>query len=210
MTRIRQYGYMLAGLLMVASTPLYADFSKLEAPSESQGAWSIESVQEADNAAYFQALQSSQGMLFRTLGWGWPTGKLTLETNLDTLRFYIEQRQNRRAYSYVVRDSESRRLHGAVFVNPVQTRRGVPGFRAADYAMEVTFWLDKEALESSLNGEFINQLTNWLSDEWQVGHVVFPISYANHYAREQLEQANLSYVADDANNRELLYRFDAR
>ena len=210
MTWLRQYRWMLAGLLMLVSAPLYASFAELEAPQENEGAWSIEALQETDSAAYFQALRSSQAMLFRTLGWGWPTGKLTLETNLDTMRFYVEQRESRRSYSYVVRERQSRRLHGAVFINPVQNRLGIEGFRAADFDIEVTYWLDQTAQDSPISDEFIGQLTNWLRAEWGVNNVLFPVAQTNHYARQQLEQANLRYLSSDANNQELLYRFDAR
>lgn len=210
MNRLHKYGYLIAALLALVSAPLQASFSDLTPPSSSNGEWAIEAVQESDNQAYFQAFQSSQAMLNRTLGWGWPTGKLTVEGNLDTMRYYVEQRQRQRSYTYVIRDAQHRRLQGALFVNPVQRRPGVSGFRVSDFDIEVTFWLNQAGQESEISDALIPQITQWFRDDWGVRTVLFPISRDNHYARQQLEQANLQFVADNSNNNEMLYRFRAR
>ena len=195
---------------VILAMPAHAALDQLEAPQGRDGAWRIEAIQESDNPDYFRALQSSQSMLYETLGWGWPTARLTAEANLDTMRYYVEQRERRRSYSYVLRDAESGQLHGALFVGPVQARPGVQGFNPRSYDFEVTFWLAQTGQDLPISATLIPEITAWLRDAWRAKHVLFPIAQTNHFARQQLEQADLLFLANNANNNELLYRFDAR
>ena len=214
----RVYGTILlwVGLTITLSLALVpvsraqTSLEDVEAPERSQGAWHIEALQESDNQDYFHALQSSQGMLYRTLGWGWPAGRLTAEANLDTMRYYTEQREKRRAYTYVLRDAESGQLHGALFISPTQERPGVGVYNPRSFDLEVTFWLSQAGQDLPISSKLIPQVTGWLREAWNAEQVLFPIAETNHFARQQLEQADLIFLANNANNNELLYRFDAR
>lgn len=204
------YGVFWVCVAMILAMPAHAHLDQLEAPQSNDGAWRIEAIQESDNQDYVRALQSSQSMLYETLGWGWPTGRLTAEANLDTMRYYIEQRERRRSYSYVLRDAESGQLHGALFIGPAQERPGVQGFDPHSYDLEVTFWLAQTGQDLPIIATLIPEITAWLRDAWHAEQVLFPIAQTNHFARQQLEQADLLFLANNANNNELLYRFDAR
>lgn len=210
MNWVRICGVFLVWLGLALSGAVQANLDGLQAPQSTQGAWLIEALQETDNQDYFRALQSSQSMLYRTLGWGWPTGRLTAEANLDTMRFYVEQRDRRRSYSYVLRDAESGDLHGALFIGPAQVRPGLEGFNPRSYDVEVTFWLNQNGQDLPISTDLVTEVTRWLHEAWAVEQVLFPITQTNHFARQQLEQADLVFVANNANNNELLYRFDAR
>lgn len=201
--------YLLWLSCAVVSASAHASFSSLEAPEQDEGVWLIQVAQEQDSAAYFNAFQSSQPMLYRTLGWGWPTAKLTLESNVDTMRFYEQQHANNRAYTYVIRDGQ-RRIRGALFVNPVQSRPGLMGFDASQFEVEVTFWLNQQGQDSSAANELVPQIADWLRDDWGVRSALFPAARSNRFARQQYEGAGFDFVAEDSNNNEILYRFRAR
>ncbi|RAJ95378.1 GNAT family N-acetyltransferase [Aliidiomarina maris] len=200
-------GAVLAVMMMSSSHARELAFEPAPASDEK---WAIEPLQETDNQAYFQAFRSSQAMLLRTLGWGWPTPRLTPEGNLDTIRFYLQQHESQRGYTYVIRDAAHRRIRGAVFINPVQQRAGVNGFRAADYQAEVTFWLNQAGQESGDADALVPQLLTWLRDDWGLERVLFPSASSNQFARGQFEQSRLEFVAENANNDEILHRYRAR
>lgn len=210
MNMARIYGVFCVWVALTLATPAHANLDQVEAPQSSVGKWRIEAVQESDSQDYFRAMQSSQSMLYKTLGWGWPTGRLSAEINLDTMRYYVEQRERRRSYAYVMRDAESGHLHGALFIGRVQERPGVQGFNPHHYDLEVTFWLAQTGQDLPISADLITEVTEWLRDAWDAEQVLFPIAETNHFARQQLEQADLRFLANNANNNELLYRFDAR
>lgn len=196
--------------ILAMSVQVQAQLSELEAPDESAGAWHIETLQVSDNQAYYQAYASSQAMLQRTLGWGWPSTKQTAESNEDTMRFHADQHQRQRAYSYVIREGGPSALRGAVFINPVQPRTGLPGFSAHDFQVEVTFWLNQQGQASAQADQLMPQLRDWLADEWGIRSALFPVARSNHFTLQQLERHGFQMVVEDRNNDEILYSFRAR
>lgn len=201
---------MLALSMLIWSFQVHAQLADLTPPENSMGAWHIETLQVSDNLAYYQGYTTSQAMLQRTLGWGWPSAKQTPEGNEDTMRFHVEQHAQHRAFSYVIRDAEERALRGAVFINPVQSRVGLPGFSAHNFQVEVTFWLNQQGQESSQVDQLLPQLSEWLTNEWGIRTALFPVARSNSFALQQLERHGFVMVTEDRNNDEILYSFRAR
>lgn len=197
-------------VLLTLSVQAQAQLSQLQVQAESEGAWSIQALEIADNQAYYQAYLSSQAMLYRTLGWGWPSTKQTAEGNEDTMRFHVEQHEAKRAFTYVIREPQHLTLHGALFINPVHSRSGLPGFSAQDYEVEITFWLNQQGQESAQADQLIAQVNQWLAQEWGIQSALYPVARSNQFARQQLEQQGLELVTEDRNSGELLYSFRAR
>lgn len=187
-----------------------AQLSQLQVQAESEGAWRIQPLEVADNQAYYQAYQSSQAMLYRTLGWGWPSTKQTAEGNEDTMRFHVEQHEAKRAFTYVIRESDHLALRGALFINPVHSRSGLPGFDSDRYEVEVTFWLNQQGQDSAQADELMGQINQWLAQEWGIRSILYPIAQSNQFARQQAERHGLQLVTEDRNSGELLYTFRAR
>lgn len=197
-------------LLLTLSVQAQAQLSQFQVQTESEGAWSIQALEIADNQAYYQAYLSSQAMLYQTLGWGWPSTKQTAEGNEDTMRFHVEQHEAKRAFTYAIREPQHLRLHGALFINPVHSRSGLPGFSAQDYEVEITFWLNQQGQESAQADQLIAQVNQWLAQEWGIQSALYPVARSNQFARQQLEQQGLELVTEDRNSGELLYSFRAR
>lgn len=201
---------LLAFAVVCFSLPVQAQLNHLEAPAKSEGAWAIETLQVSDNQAYYQAYISSLAMLQRTLGWGWPSAKQTPEGNQDTMRFHAEQHAAQRAFSYVIREADHRILRGALFINPVQARAGLPDFSAHNFEVEVTFWLNKPGQDAAQAEQLVTQITDWLVNDWGVRRALFPVARSNEFARQQLELHGFELVTEDRNNDEILYAFRAR
>lgn len=189
---------------------LASSFSQLQPSSGDKAAWLIEPLSEVHNQAYYDAMKESQWMLFETLGWGWPTTKMSAEQNLDTMRFHVEQHQLKAAYSYVILDSSNNQLRGAVFIAPAQRRSGLTGYTAAEYSAEVTFWLNEAGQRSSYAADLVPQLLQWLTNDWSMGMVLFPVAEQNVFTRHHLEAAGLSTLSRRYTDNERLYQFDAR
>lgn len=209
-----KFGYVLPiSALIIAlclSQGAFAlSFGQIQPSAGDQGDWIIEPLAEQHNQEYFTAMQNSQVMLFETLGWGWPTAKMSVEGNLDTMRFHVEQHQSNAAFSYIVRDSENRQLRGAVFIHPPQQRSGVVGYRVADYSAEVTFWLNEAGQNSARGDQFVPQLLQWLRQEWELELVLLPVAGQNVFSRYQLDAAGLSSLSRVHDESEWLYRFNA-
>lgn len=197
-------------VMYIMSLPAQAQLTDLSAPEKSDGAWSIEALQVSDNQAYYQAYAGSQAMLQRTLGWGWPSAKQTLEGNEDTMRFHVDQHAQKRAFSYVLREADHLMLRGAVFVDAVQTRVGLPDFSADDFQVEVTFWLNRQGQESEQAEQLVPQLRDWLASEWDIRSALFPVARSNEFALQQLERHGFERVTEDPSKDEILYSFRAR
>lgn len=202
---------LLAVVCMMFSGSVLADFSKLEPPDGSfRQSWTIEPLSVADNTTYFQAFQSSQRSLYDSLGWGWPTVKQTQESNEDTMRYHVEQHQAGQAYSYALRESQHLQLRGAIFVNPVQLRSGLPGFSPNQYQAEVTFWLNEAGQSDEQVNDLITDMRDWLVNEWGITQVLLPIAASNRFAQTQLELHEVNLVTTDPNTNKLLYSFRAQ
>lgn len=197
-------------LLVVWQSPLKADWQAVEPADSYRNTWSIEPLQESHSNAYFNAYQSSQSMLLDTLGWGWPTSKISREMNQDTVQYHREQHVSGVSYSYVVRDPEHQQIMGAVFVSEVQSRRGLPDFDGSSYQAEVTFWMSEMGQEHQQGADFVPDLLRWLEEGWGFNRVLLPAHEDNEFAREQFEARNLGVVTRDPESQELLYSFRAR
>lgn len=197
-------------LLLCFSLQAQAQLSQLQAPSESKGAWHIETLEVEHNQAYYQAFMSSQPMLYRTLGWGWPSTKQTAESNQDTMRYHVQQHAAQRAFSYVIRDPEEGNVHGGLFISAVQKRDGLPAFNASNYQVEVAFWLDQQGQDSAQADELLSQVRDWLASDWAIHSALFPIAHSNQFARQQLEAHGFELVTEGGNYDEILYSFRAR
>lgn len=184
--------------------------SDAEVPNGYEGSWRFVALERADAAAYFSASQASRAMLYRTLGWGWPTSKQTLESNTDTIEFHLQQHQQGVAYTYSIRDLQHRQLRGAIFIAQPQSRRDMPGYQPSEYDYEVTFWLNETGQLSDQGGELVADIVDWLVSDWGAEQVLFPAHQSNIYARNQFEKNGFQRIADDVPNNEVLYRFRAR
>lgn len=202
---------VLAVICMLFSGSALAGFSDLVPPDSSfRQSWTIEPLAVSDNAAYFQAFQSSQRFLYDSLGWGWPTVKQTQESNEDTMRFHVEQHQAGQAYSFALRESQHLRLRGAIFVNPIQSRLGLPGFSPNQYQAEVTFWLNEAGQSDEHVNDLITDIQDWLVNEWGITQALLPIATSNRFAHTQFELHEVNLVNTDSNTNELLYSFRAQ
>lgn len=197
-------------LLLGFSLQVQAQLSQLQAPSESEGAWHIEALKVEDNQAYYQAFMSSQPMLHRTLGWGWPSTKQTAEGNQDTMRYHVQQHAAQRAYSYVIREPEQGGVRGGLLISPVQRRNGLPAFNAGDYQVEVTFWLNQQGQDSAQADKLLSQIKQWLGNDWAIHSALFPVAHSNQFTRQQLEAHGFELVTEGRDNDEILYSFRAR
>ena len=197
-------------LLLGVCWQAQAQLTQLQAPDESQGAWHIEALTVEHNQAYFQAFMSSQPMLYRTLGWGWPSTKQTAESNLDTMRYHEQQHAEQRAFSYVIREPDEGNVRGGLLISPVQNRHEMPAFNASDYQVEVTFWLNQQGQESVQAGKLLSQVQQWLATEWAIQSALFPVARSNQFTRQQLDTHRFELVTENRNNDEILYSFRAR
>ncbi|RUO24408.1 hypothetical protein CWE09_11120 [Aliidiomarina minuta] len=197
-------------LLIFWQNPLAASWQDIQPADSYHNVWSIEPLQERHSYAYYSAYQSSQSMLESTLGWGWPTAKISREMNQDTVQYHREQHVNGATYSYIIRDSEHEQIMGAVFVAPVQNRRGLPDFDGSSYQAEVTFWMNEAGQEHEQGPDFVADLLLWLEENWGFSRVLLPAYEDNDFARQQFEAHNLGLVIRDPESQELLYRFRAR
>lgn len=202
--------FIVSMLLWAFAATGQSDLTQYDAPQEYQDDWRFVVLSEDDSVAYYGAAQASRRMLYQTLGWGWPTSKQTLESHTDTIQFHVQQHNEGAAYTYVIMEPQHRQLRGALFISRVQNRSDVPGFDAADYQFEITFWLNEAGQSAQHSSRLVANIVQWVRDEWDVESVLFPTSRANIFARNQFEQNNFEMVAEDVNSNELLYRFRAR
>lgn len=198
-------------LLLTLFAPLgvWAAWDDVAAADAYQGSWSIERLQVEHNRAYFDAAQSSQAMLFRSLGWGWPSSKASAERNLDTMQFHVRQHDAGEVYSYVLFSPDGD-LNGGLFVAPVQARPGLPGFEPARYQAEVTFWVNESGQSGESGSALLGDILQWLREDWAITSVLLPISTSNEFARREFTSYDLRLVRENSNADELLYQFRAR
>lgn len=197
-------------LLLGFSLQAQAQLSQLQAPSENQGAWHFEVLKAEHNQAYYEAFMDSQPMLYRTLGWGWPSTKQTAESNQDSMRYHAQQHAAQRAFSYVIREPEQGSVRGGLHIGPVQSRDGLPAFNAGEYQVEVTFWLNQQGQDSAQADKLLSQIKQWLATEWAIHSALFPVAHSNQFTRQQLEAHGFELVTEGRDNDEILYSFRAR
>jgi hypothetical protein len=200
----------LVALLLLLPAAAWGAWDSIEPAGDFQGQWRIERLAPDHNRAYFEASQSSQSMLFESLGWGWPSNKASLERNLDTMQFHYQQHSDGKAYSYALLSPGEEQLRGAVFVAPVQQRPGLPGFEHDQYQMEITFWVNQAGQSDAAAAQLVPDIMHWLEQEWAVTSVLFPVSSTNEFARRELNAQGTSLVHENENADELLYHFRAR
>lgn len=201
--------WLISTLMWGWASVALANLSDIEPSDSYDGRWQFERLQEAHNASYFSALRRSQRHLYDTLGWGWPTSKISQEGNLDSMRYHQQQHDDGQAYSYVIIEPEHRLLKGGLFISSVQRRSGVSGFNPQHHDMEITFWLNEDGQAHDQGAQLITELLNWLEQDWDVASAIFPIAETNHFARELAEMSALSLLAEDRDTGELLYRYRA-
>ncbi|MGX5915070.1 GNAT family N-acetyltransferase [Aliidiomarina sp. Khilg15.8] len=200
---------LLALITLFLPLVAWGAWDDIEAADDYHGTWYIERLQAEHNRAYFDAAQSSQAMLFNSLGWGWPSSKSSAERNLDTMHFHAGQHDAGEVYSYVLLGPD-RELHGAVFLSPVQPRPGLPGFNAARFQLEVTFWVNEAGQSAEVAPELLADILQWLREDWDVRNVLFPIATSNDFARTAFSSHDIRLLRENNNADEVLYQFRAR
>lgn len=170
--------------------------------------WLIMPLRIEDHRQYLQAHQSSASYLYRVLGWGWPTLKISPEVNAEMVRFHAQQHDARESFTYVVRARGSREITGAIYVNPVnQERRHVPDFDANDYQAEVSMWF-RQADEKHEFVEFLlPEILLWLEQEWNFRRVLIPVHEEYSFLTTQFAELDYRAFTFDGDTHEHLYRY---
>ncbi|MCC5854553.1 MAG: GNAT family N-acetyltransferase [Idiomarina sp.] len=207
-------GLMLVLSTVVATLVAVPSHGAIRADSEAApGAWDgqhwlITPMSVRDTNAYYQAYMSSPAYLYRALGWGWPTQKISPEMNRDMVSHHVEQHRAGESFTYVIRARGDRAIAGAVYINRVSPeRRFIPNYRGSDFGAEATLWL-AESYESHEGAEFfLAELLQWFEEVWSFQAVLFPINTEYSFLHEQFNAIEREAFAEDADRSELLYRF---
>jgi len=182
-----------------------------EAPSAYSGpSFSFEPLTESHANAFFAAYEDEPDQLRERLGWGWPPVLADEDRNAELVRYHQSQHQQQQAFTYIVTTRDQRdvkRLVGAVYMVPVlEERDGVPGLMAEHFDVEVSWWLNTQALQLEQADDFVPNLFAWIdqSDLWQ--RVLLPVSVHHEAAIEALEAAALKPIAEDQDEQVIFYQ----
>ncbi|CUS48327.1 MAG: Acetyltransferase (GNAT) domain [Idiomarinaceae bacterium HL-53] len=178
------------------------------APSHWDGeGWMISPITNEDTEQFYLSYQDSAPYLYRVLGWGWPTQKISVEMNRDMVRHHVSQHEQKQSFTYVLRVRGERGIVGAIYVNPVnQERRDVPNFDARQFDGEVSFWLNQEAESNAAISTFVPDLMRWLETQWSFSQVLIPVHEEYEFMQEQFTAHELEPFTEDADAGMLLYR----
>lgn len=196
-------------LLLPTSVFGFQDAASDTAPEAWQGEqWQITPLRANEAQLFYRAYQSSAPYLYRVLGWGWPTAKISTEMNMDMVRHHVRQHTARKSFTYVLRVVGERGIRGAIYVNPVNANRSdIPYFDHRDYDAEVSMWVTEEAEDTDAAQRLLAETLDWLMTQWDFEHVLLPVYEDYQFLQNQFTELELEPFTEDADASMLLYRY---
>lgn len=113
----------------------------------------------------FEAVMSSQKRLQGVFGPGsdWPKSDMTLEENIESLKFHKQEFESRKAFAYSVFNKSKSKCLGSVYIDPSTS---------PNYSCEVYLWVRDDSVD--LDKELYQTVLKWLSEMWPFSKVAFP------------------------------------
>ncbi|MFA4818971.1 MAG: GNAT family N-acetyltransferase [Patescibacteria group bacterium] len=95
----------------------------------------------------------------------WPQKDLTLEQDLNDLRFHQEEFQKRTSFTYTVMNLDETRCLGCVYIMPSTNVK---------YDVVVIAWVRKDELANGLDKYLFITVKNWIKEKWPFDSVAYP------------------------------------
>lgn len=95
----------------------------------------------------------------------WPAPDMTLEQDIDDLKWHQEEFEKRSSFAYTVVSPDETKCLGCVYIFPS---------RKKDYEADVFLWVRKSELDTGLDQLLYETVKNWVRDEWPFEKVALP------------------------------------
>jgi RimJ/RimL family protein N-acetyltransferase len=172
---------------------------------------------EEDLELDYDAIMSSQDML---RAWGWPYDLETYTKEVE-LQALIKDRKihvAHGAFCYAIMNPKDSYCFGSVYIQPLidelqeaLARMGEHGVRK-EYGAEVSFWVRETLTEQGFDLVALDEIAEWLRQDWPFDRVLFSATTANRRQISLLGSRGfpLVYEADDERTIGKLYKWGSQ
>lgn len=95
----------------------------------------------------------------------WPSLNLTLEQDLEDLRWHQEEFQKKSSFAYIIMTPDESQCLGCVYLFP-STKSG--------FEAEVYMWVRKSAYDEGLDPILYETVKKWIVEKWPFKKVAYP------------------------------------